>query len=92
MMKVIAEDGPCSHLCDLLAVCRGRRFTHRLRILAVVSRPVLGQPLLLLVKGTRLQDHLLQLEGGVAVEATLLQQGEAQAIIRRTNTHLHMGS
>lgn len=62
---------PDSSLGDLSA-CAEDDVTHRLRILAVVSRPVLGQPLLLLVKGARLQDHLLQLKGGVAVEATFL--------------------
>lgn len=41
-------------------------------VFAVVPRLVLCKPLLLLVQGPRLQDHLLQLEGGVAVQAALL--------------------
>lgn len=49
--------------------------THRLRVFAVVSGSILGQPLLLLVERPRLQDHLLQLEGGVAVQTTFLQVG-----------------
>lgn len=49
--------------------------THRLRVFAVVSGAVLGQSLLLLVQRPRLQDHLLQLEGGVAVQTTFLRGG-----------------
>lgn len=49
------------------------RVPHRLRAVpAAVPGPVLGQPLLLLVQGPGLQDHLLQLEGGVTVKAAFL--------------------
>lgn len=47
--------------------------THRLgAVSAAVPRLILGQPLLLLVQGPRLQDHFLQLKGGVAVQAAFL--------------------
>ena len=45
---------------------------------AAVPGPGLGQPFLLLVQGPGLQDHLLQLEGGVAVQAAFLLGGRAQ--------------
>lgn len=47
--------------------------THRwAAVPAAVPGPALGQTLLLLVQRPRLQDHLLQLEGGVAVQAAFL--------------------
>lgn len=63
-------------------LCAEHRVTYRLWILAVVSWSVLCQPLFLLVKRTWLQDHLLQLEGGVAVQATFLCERDAREIIR----------
>lgn len=47
--------------------------THRLgTISAAVPRLIFGQPLFLLVQRPRLQDHLLQLKGGITVQAAFL--------------------
>ena len=44
----------------------------RAAVPAAIPGPALGQTLLLLVQRPRLQDHLLQLEGGIAVQAAFL--------------------
>jgi hypothetical protein len=47
--------------------------THRLgTVSAAVPRLILGQPLFLLVQRPRLKDHLLQLKGGITVQAAFL--------------------
>lgn len=47
--------------------------THRLgTVSTAVPRLILGQPLFLLVQRPRLQDHLLQLKGGITVQAAFL--------------------
>lgn len=68
--------------------------THGLRaVLAVVPRFVLRQPLLLLVQRPGLQDHLLQLEGGVAVQAALLQtHGHTRSSLRRERSKPRAGA
>jgi len=76
------------HACTQSAPCDAC-WTHGLRVLAVVTGPVLGQPLLLLVQGTRLQDHLLQLKGGVTVEAAFLLGGREIFTKRTKDPHIN---